>query len=55
MPVAAALGAALDPAAAAGLRQLRARAQRLAQESEILEKAIASARFKRRLWHTTDQ
>ena len=41
--VAAALGADLDPAAAAELRQLRALARRQAQEMEILKKAIASA------------
>ena len=40
-PVAAALGAALDPATAAELRQLRALARRQAQELEILKKAIA--------------
>ena len=40
-PVAAALGAALDPDTAAELRQLRALARRLAQELEILKKAIA--------------
>ncbi|TDN39956.1 hypothetical protein A8B98_16430 [Hymenobacter sp. UV11] len=41
-PVAAALGAALDPATAAELRQLRALARRQAQELEISKKAIAS-------------
>ena len=40
-PVAAAVGAALDPATAAELRQLRALARRQAQELEILKKAIA--------------
>jgi transposase len=40
-PVAAALGAALDPDTAAELRQLRALARRQAQELEILKKAIA--------------
>ena len=39
--VAAALGAALDPATAAELRQLRALARRQAQELDILKKAIA--------------
>ena len=41
MPVAAALGLALDPDTAAELRQLRALTRRQAQELEILEKAIA--------------
>ena len=40
-PVAAALGASLDPATAAELRQLRALSRRQAQELEILKKAIA--------------
>jgi len=40
-PVAAARGAALDPATAAELRQLRAANRRQAQELEILKKAIA--------------
>ena len=40
-PVAAALGAALDPDTAAELRQLRALARRQAQGLEILKKAIA--------------
>ena len=40
-PVAAALGATLDPNTAAELRQLRALAQRQAQEPDILKKAIA--------------
>jgi len=40
-PVAAALGAALDPVTAAELRQLRALARRQAQELDILKKAIA--------------
>jgi len=39
--VAAALGAALDPATAAELRQLRAANRRQAQELEILKKVIA--------------
>ena len=39
--MAAALGAALDLATAAELRQLRALARRQAQELEILKKAIA--------------
>ncbi|MEJ7663955.1 MAG: hypothetical protein WKG07_32700 [Hymenobacter sp.] len=46
-PVAAARGAALDPATAAELRQLRAANRRQAQELEILKKAIASKRFMR--------
>ena len=54
-PVAAALGAALDPATAAELRQLRAANRRQAQELEILKKAIASACFTRRLSKTPDQ
>ena len=41
MPLAAALGAALDPDTAAELRQLRTLARRQAQELEILKKAIA--------------
>ena len=40
-PVAAALGAQLDPATAAELRQLRAVNRRQAQELEMLKKAIA--------------
>ena len=40
-PVAAALGAALDPATALELRQLRAANRRQAQELDILKKAIA--------------
>ena len=40
-PVAAALGADLNPATAAELRQLRALARRQAQELDILKKAIA--------------
>ena len=40
-PVAAALGAALDPATAAELRQLRAANWRQVQELDILKKAIA--------------
>ena len=54
-PVAVALGAALDPATAAELRQLRALARRQAQELDILKKAIASACFTRRLSQTPDQ
>ena len=54
-PVAATLGAALDPATAAELRQLRALARRQAQELDILKKAIASACFTRRLSQTPDQ
>ena len=40
-PVTAARGAGLDPATAAGLRQLRALSRRQAQELAILKKAIA--------------
>ena len=40
-PGAAALGAALDPATALELRQLRAANRRQAQELDILKKAIA--------------
>ncbi|MBC6700441.1 transposase [Hymenobacter puniceus] len=40
-PAAATLGPALDPATAAELRQLRALARQLAQELEMLKKAIA--------------
>ena len=40
-PVAAALGAALDPATALELRQLRALSRRQAQELDMLKKAIA--------------
>ena len=54
-PVAAALGAALDPATAAELRQLRALARRQAQELDILKKAIASAYFMRRLSQMPNQ
>ena len=54
-PVASALGAALDPATAAELRQLRALARRQAQELDILKKAIASACFMRRLSQTPNQ
>ena len=42
------MGAALDPATAAELRQLRALARRL----DMLKKAIASACFMRRLSQT---
>ena len=54
-PVAAALGASLDPDTAAELRQLRALARRQAQELEILKKAIASACYERRRSQTPDQ
>ena len=54
-PVAAALGAALDPTTATEMRQLRALARRQAQELDILKKAIASACFTRRLSQTPDQ
>ena len=54
-PVAAALGASLDPATAAELRQLRALSRRQAQELEILKKAIASKRFRRVISQTPDQ
>ena len=56
-PVVATLGAALDPATAAELRQLRALARRQAQELDILKKAIAiaSACSMRRLSQTPDQ
>ena len=40
-PVAAARGGGLDPATAAGLRQLRAANRRQAQKLGILRKAIA--------------
>ena len=53
--MAAALGAALDPATAAELRKLRALARRQAQELDILKKGIASACFMRRLSQTSDQ
>ena len=53
--VAATLGAALDPATALELRQLRAANRRQAQELDILKKAIASACFTRRLSQTPDQ
>ena len=53
-PVAAALRAALDPATAAELRQLRALARRQAQELDMLKKAIAIACLKRRLPQTPD-
>ena len=54
-PVAAALGAALDPTTAAELRQLRALARRLAQELDILNKAVASKRLRRVISQTPDQ
>ena len=54
-PVAATLGAALDPATALELRQLRAANRRQAQELDSLKKAIASACFTRRLSQTPDQ
>ncbi|RZL13799.1 MAG: hypothetical protein EOO62_07175 [Hymenobacter sp.] len=44
-PVAATRGAALDPATAAEVRQLRAANRRQAQELEILKKASASNHF----------
>ena len=43
MPVAAARGAGLDPATAVELRQLRALAQRQAQELDILKKLLPSS------------
>ena len=43
-PVAAARGAALDPATAAELRQLRALSRRQAQELAILKKPSPSSR-----------
>ena len=54
-PVAAALGAALDPATALELRQLRASNRRQAQELELLKKAIARACFTRRHSQKPDQ
>ncbi|GAB2696112.1 hypothetical protein GCM10011495_26730 [Hymenobacter frigidus] len=54
-PVAAALGAALDPATAAELRQLRALARWQAQKLDILEKAVASKRLRRVISQTPDQ
>ena len=54
-PVAAALGAALDPATAAELRQRRAANRRQAQELDMLKRAIVSAYFMRRLSQTLDQ
>ena len=54
-PVAAALGAQLNPATAAELRQLRAVNRRQAQELEILKKAIASKRLRRVISQTPDQ
>ena len=54
-PVAAALGAQLDPATAAELRQLRAVNRRQAQELDILKKAIASKRLRRVISQTPDQ
>ena len=54
-PVAAALGAALDSATAAELRQLRAANRRQAQELEILKKASASKRLRRVISQTPDQ
>jgi transposase len=44
MPVAAALGAALDPDTAAELRQLRALARRQAQELDIFIRLTHSTR-----------
>ena len=46
-PVAAALGATLDPATALELRQLRAANRRQAQELDMLKKAIASKHLRR--------
>ena len=54
-PVTAVLGAALDPATAAELRQLRAANRRQAQELNILKKAIASKRLRRVISQTPDQ
>ena len=54
-PVAAALGATMDPATSPELRQLRAANRRQAQELDILKKAIASACFTRRLSQIPDQ
>ena len=51
----AALGATLDPATAAELRQLRAANRRQAQELDMLKRAIVSACFMRRLSQTLDQ
>ena len=51
--MAAALGAALDPATTAELRQLRALVRRQAQELDMLKRAIAY--FMRRLSQTLDQ
>ena len=48
------MGAALDPATAAELRQLRALAQRQAQELDILKKAIASKRLRCVISQTLD-
>ena len=52
--LAAALGASLDPATAAGLRQLRAANRRQTQELDMLKKAIASKRLKRVISQTPD-
>ena len=49
------MGAALDPAAAAELRQLRALARRQAQELAILKKAIASKHLRRVTSQTPDR
>ena len=54
-PVAAALGASLDPATAAELRQLRAANRRQAQELDMLKKPLPVACCKRRLSQTPDQ
>ena len=54
-PVAAARGAELDPATAAGLRQLRAANRRQAQELDMLKKAIASKRLRRVISQIPDQ
>ena len=53
--LAAALGASLDPATAAGLRQLRAANRRQAQELDMLKEAIASKRLRRVISQTPDQ
>ena len=52
-PAAAAVGAALDPATTAELRQLRALARRQAQE--LLKKAVVSKCLRRVISQTPDQ
>ena len=47
------MGAALDPATTAELRQLRALARRQAQE--LLKKAVVSKRLRRIISQTPDQ